>query len=699
MTISSPPPRTGSQFVIQPSRYLVRLGDEQGNAPHAEQEVDHLDLLSISRSAGGSRIDALKLRYNLAQEELNLQDTGAPKGYHRQVEVCRINEDEEPGDIIGWGFLSSVDFAINRTQSLDWTIRVDPFVFGQPLRKVPFYDPDAEEVVELDRPLVFNPEIDDKIEDNRSDERDADADNAYLFLDPESRRTPQARELQSQNAARWTVPTAIHRACWLLNPDETHITNPTLEELTDIFAAVDATEFVNLTIETGSYLPAALDAILKPIGFGWYLKHARAEPSAPEEEGGEEEEEETPPPDPDRETRIQFYERGQGDEVDLFIQRINSGAIHKEKTDIENLSFSIDIASLANEVTVLGGYKRFEVTVPLIPGWPSSDDSIASADLEFNEQTMRDKPHVARKFVLNEAGDYNAPFRTGVTEFYDLRELLNGVPPSEAESEEPEEGEEPEDPPTPDKVLIRRRKFEKCLTQTNGGKEEDESLGYWLEFWDRDATDAEVPFEQDDPGWTRIKSGFSVLEKECGVLFHKPNQKLFGLSLEDLESPPAGIDHPGLHLRMTACIDSDTRLSATADRREDSPNGETINLTLGLADKFHFRQVHEDSRFADSDRPKDELDDTEKITDYAERVREIEDAAEVSCSITVPGVDQPELEIGKLIRKIDGRNIDLQSRAGGTPRKLQIVGLNQQWQPAPKTELLLETFAAERPVL
>lgn len=661
MAISSPSPQTEALRIL-PQRFVVWLGPEDGTAPSEDNEVDYLDVLSISRSAGGSRVDSISLRYNLAKADIHLQDVGIPVSYHRQIEVRRLDEDGDPTIIEAWGFISSIDQGLGGEESLTITARLDPFVFGNQLEFIRYWDADAEALLELHRPCVFNPRIDEKIEGNRSDYQDPESDDSYVFVDVESMRTLDARTTQMQLRARWTAAKAIHAICWWLNPDETNILNPKIEELDDVFASVGSDEFANVELSYGGYLPTLLDAMLRPIGFGWYLEHSLNA-------------------DDERETRIRFYERGEGEEVELLMQRFEV-PLDARKFNVIDLRASVDIASLANRIVARGATKRYEVTVKLVPGWKSDDDETSGAALEFEEETLRDSPHIARKFVLNEAGDYTDPYRTDVASFYDLRDLLT-----------------PADADTPDQVLIVRRRFHPCITRASEA-EDAESLGYHLEWWDRDIEGATDPNTIDDPGWSRVKESFSVLDKECGVLFSKPHHKFWQLHQEGLGTPPEGVDHPGLFLRMTACIDGDLRLEAVADREDTSPNGETISVMLDVGDKFQFREVHADSRFyADRETRADKVDDTTKLQDYADRVRSIEDSIVLTCSVTMPGCDHVEFDIGKLITKLSGREINLNAGTDDSPRPLQIVGLNRSYDGTQRMELLLETFEEERPVI
>lgn len=673
MPTASPRKPTNSSQERQRVRFLTLLGAPDGTAPTLENEVSDLELLGFSFSAGGSRIDAAKFRYNLAKAGRRLQDTAAPIGYHRQIEIRRLDEDGKPTVIAFWGFVAGIHEAIeDKTEGIDVDVRLDPFVFGKPLTAATIWNIDAPRDVHWD--FVFNPLIDGTIEGNRSGKRedpDADPPGPYVFVSPESRRTAAARAIAQQNETGelWRLSEATHRVIWSCNPDETYIKNPSLDEIKAAMEGESDIELKNVRLEFGDYLPANLDALLRPHGFGWALSHALVDDQdAPPPEDGEETAKK-------RETTITFYERGKGPKAELLMARVGK-QVTVANTNVSSYQRSVMIADLANRIVARGGKKLYEGTFPLTPGWPSADDTRTLGELALTATIGKDRPAVGRKYVIDCAGDFCEPTREGVTEAYDFGDVLPGT-----------------------WTLIRRRLLP-CISRQQD-TDDQRSYGYVVEWWDRDATDASDPDEPTDPGWQRVQEGFQVLEHEAGIYFSEPPGRLWHLVQEDgLETPPEGVDHPGLHLRITATVAADERLEAIATRTAESANGETLTLYLDLADQFQFRKVDADSVLHDKANP-DEVDDQEKLQAYANKVRDLEQAADVSCSIVMPGVDHAELRIGQLLDRVDGRNLTLTANNPDATeqRALQIVGFNFKLGSEQRTELLIETFRKERPAL
>ncbi len=706
----SSPQSTLAEVNLDGVRYVVLLGPEDGSAPTRDNEAYFLQLLSYSRSAGGTRLDAGKLQYRLDLTNQRLMDIASPLKFHRQIEIRRLDEDGEPTIVESCGFLAIIAQEITGgesggTESLTLDFRIDPFMFGQPLLHTVIWDyhppedadPLADPIKEVHWPFVFNPEIDRIVEPNRSKRRETAAGDEegsptgpHVFVSPESIRTGAAILAQDNEVVGpWKLSEAVQRLCVSCNPDETWITNPTLDELRDAFGSHDD-EVKNHHCPFGQYLPQLLDDLLRKHGFGWYLTH--------ELDGTDEDE--------SRITKLAFYRRGEGVKAQLLMNRPGIPFSFKT-TNVASFRHSVNLVELANKIIARSGKKRRESTLPLFVGWVAEyDHSDSDPETERGIETLardhafgKDHPEVGRQFVLNEAGDFcddsAESYRRAVP--YPLNDELYNIWWNESVDFED---------PLPGQWAVVRRRFWPCISrQVNG--DDKQSYGTIVEWWDRDAEDADTYEEKDDPGWTKVKGTYRLLEHQCGISFEEPPGYLWERWMErfryavDGDTPDGvGADKLGLFLRITASIDGDDCLEAIASKRDSSPQGEEIAITLTLDSKFHFRKVMNDS-ILKSKPNADEIDDTERLEDYAEQVRDLEDAGDVSCSITLSGTDHAEWEIGKLVDKINGRNITLTANnpEAQTPRALQIVGLNYQLVGGQTTELLLETFKQERPVL
>jgi hypothetical protein len=646
------------------ARLVVLVGDAQGNAPHLGQESDAWEVLSISLGSGAHHLDAFKVRYRLDRTGRRLQDSGPPRSERRQLEVRRLDDDGEPTLVVAWGFLTGVEQRIDAgDESLVCDVRIERYAFGEPFRALPVHDP-LHGPLDLHLPCVFNPEVDGRIEGNRSrqaDDRhgpDVDGFHPWYFLFPESTTTEASRAFQVHDRTKWTLAEAVHRLCWTCNPQQKWIKNPGILELQDVFGFSDD-DVKNVRVDYGQYLPDCLDQLLYPLGYSWRLRSAL-------DDAGE------------RVTTLHFFRRGQGPPVELRLQRIGE-QFDFRRTDVDRFSLSTQLAALANKVTVRGGFPRIEATFSLSPAWPGAEDDHDLADLEPGQPGAQQHPDVFRKWVLNEAVDYendreppsdNPPIDFG---YVDLMDKFS------------------RDDFRDELVFCRRRRrLYPCLSLVENEDGVLHSREYVVEWWDRDQPQADSPHDHVDPGWRPVAEPFSVLEQEAGILFHRVPQDLIYVFRELTSGPaPDGVEHPGLFLRITACVDADARLERSRTSAH-SPQGETIELVLDLPDKFQLHRRSSYSAFHGRT-PAAEVDDRTALEEYAARVVQVEDAAHITCTIGLPGVDHADLEISQVVHKLSGREIALRAAPpGGAERPLQIVGLRLSLEGEQRTELVLE---------
>lgn len=620
------------------TKLVVLLGNSNGSAPTSTDEVDYLVPTRIERSSTGSRVNSMTLEELLAKDQEHVLDTLTPKAVNRQVEVREVDAIGRVRRVLAWGKLAAQPIHIGESETVTWMIRIDKHHFGEPLGKTPWWNPITSAVVELDRPLIFNAEIDDKITLNRSDKQWADRNGAYVFFDSAAIDTEAARLSHGQVPAKWRLFQAVHTLCWLCNPDETFITNPTRADCSIQLGEIDADHerLKNLALESGKHLPELLDQLLEPFGCSWTIDLEVD-------------------PDTDQSTRrFRFFRRNVGTEKELYLQRPGE-KLDPVKSKVPDLNINYDIANLANRIIGCTSRKQREATFRLQYGWPVSQDSLARDDLQKNSATAKAYPHAGHKLVLNESGAWTG-LRPEITETYNLAVLFDGHP-----------------------TLPTCRKFKPCISQVvDAASNRLESRGYWLEWLDpADAT------------WKRRTWSFSVLQLECGIWFETIPEEFWNA----IQDNPATTG-----IRITATVEGDTRTYGTAERQEQSPNFDDVTLRLNLGDKFHDRKVHSLSIFYADRATADEIDDIIPLQAYVEQVRGLEDAADLSCSAPLEGIDHPEYQIGDLITRVNGRNLELSRNNPGlfvTKRYLQIVGITYDLKDSQRMELLLESFDEE----
>ncbi|MES2793203.1 MAG: hypothetical protein V4719_26575 [Planctomycetota bacterium] len=625
------------------TKLVVLLGDSSGGAPTSADEVDFLIPTRIERPAGSQRVAVMSLDYLLAKDQEHIVDTLTPKAINRQVEVREVDFLGKVSRVLFWGKLAAQPLTIGQTETLSWTVRIDKHLFGDPLGKIPFSENGffTQYFYEVDHKLVFNPEIDDKIKGNRSNREWGARNDCYLFFDAASVDTAAARSHHMQTPTKWRLYEAVHTLIWLCNPSETFIKNPSRADCSVQLGEIDIDHerLKNLSLPAGRHLPELLDALLEPFGCSWTIDVDLD-------------------PETDRSVRrFRFFLRNRGIEKELYLQRPGE-TLDPAKTQVPDLSLNYDIANLANKIVGCTSLMEREATFELFFCWPVSEDSLDRTELEKDPAMAKAHPHAGHKLVLNENGAWNGLRPEIIPRSIMVMDIFDNRP-----------------------TISTTRKFKPCLSQVvNGDSDRLESRGIWVEWKD----------PSDEGKWKKATWSFSVLQLECGIWFETIPKELW----EAIQNDPSSTG-----VRVTATIVGDTKTYATAVRDETSPNADDVTLRLNLGDKFHDRQVHSTSIFHAARATADEAYDLIQLQAYVEQVRGLEDAADLSCSATLEGIDHPEYQIGDLITKVNGRNLTLSRNnptLGVDERYLQVVGITYDLKDSQRMELLLESFDEEK---
>lgn len=660
---TAPANPVSSDIANRGERFAVFIGAQGGTAISADDERDDVQLITLMRSAGGSRLDAAELAFSLIQSETRLKDIETPIEFKRKVQVRTAIEDEEEQAILLFhGEMAAQNIKINRSEGEQARLqaRLEHWHLGEPLVGPKVLDTDGITVRTPHMPIQFNPLIDGKIEANMSSAVNASAASSHLWVSPESVRTAAARTANAQTASEWTLARAVHSLCWAANPSETFITNPTYEELIgDPNASppstgpfTDAPDVKNVELPRGRYLPELLDLLLQPFGYSWFVS-----PSL-EDDGT-------------AKNNLRFFKLGQGQEVEVYFQRPGED-LDLALSNVPNLEIGWNIADVANVIIGHGSQKEIELTVELYRGWAESDDALTADDLVRVDgdsdadaliySQFKEKPNVWRKWVLNEGGDYCST-RTSVRPIpadpFDLTSILGPL------------------------SVPRRRKFGRCLALDI---DRDRRAPY-IEY-----RDPAVAGDNDPGAWKPLDSDAlqiqerpEILDKECGIYFGGAR-------------PPAALIALGANarLRITATIKADDRLAYTTSRGLAGPNGNEIELFVDLSDRFHYRKhctvADYASIFAADSGGFDTVDHTSDLEEFCRALRDVEQACRLTCDFTLFGI-HPQYEIGQVVTRVNGRDIQLNRNAADWATKLypQITSITYD-RANQATRLKVETF-------
>ncbi len=365
------------------ARLVVLLGDDQGNAPSATDEVDWMIPIDLEKTAGGESLD--RARFRVAYEVLGQQfvDWQIGDRWNRQVEVWIADESGDLGQRLFWGELTNEDVELaarNADADMVVTATAAPYHFGEPLQTIPVWNQGMIEDWPAD--LIFNPEIEGTIYSNKCDQKVPGEDH-YAFIDPNSVRTAAAQTLQGCTSEEWTLKEAIQTLCAVCNPDETFVENPDVDAAGLFDDPNDPPPpLKNVRLPRGLYLPELLDRLLVPHGYHWYLDH--------------------------HDKKIVLFRLGKATRTkQLHLQRpgesFELGESNAPQTDLR-----VDILSLANKIVGQGQWQEREVTIELFRGWPEADDALSAADLDQSAKDSLYEQHqdAWRLWVANEDGSY-----------------------------------------------------------------------------------------------------------------------------------------------------------------------------------------------------------------------------------------------------------------------------------------------------
>jgi hypothetical protein len=577
---------------------IVNIGPTDGSAPGETETFEDVYCTRVVQSAGGSRMDYAELVYGLYD---HLQDRDQPSGFSRRIHVRMPDA--------GKTLLADCDYVGESAgvqqsgESLTATAQQRQYFFGGPLKYYDVHSPLSDLNAEIEDDIVFNPTVDDKTVFNMSERlRPGESFYGHLWTHPEIADTEKGEIYQEQVREEWTLKDAVESICELLNPAETFIQNTAPA---DLIVLNDAPPLRAVTIPLGTYLPQALDMLLLPLGYSWWVNYT---------------DEITP--------FIVFFKIGEGEEKTLFMQRVGE-SLNLEWSNLNQFQISNSIGDSFNDVLAMGELEEAELTFPLFPAWHAAYDETSLNDLDKASNDYAGKETAWRLWIANEAGDIDpAVERLGQTPTVpDLRDVFT-------------------------KYIPHRRTIGEPLTFLSGTQDDDD---------DNEKQRRPIVVEYSVDGgtvWNPLPDEWSV--KLC------PNQ--IGI-LFDNKRVPEELYTAGdqARVRITGTIFGDSRIQYHATKQDWAVNGRTVQQVVKRPDKFQKRWRQATGDYASVlTGPHDEKDDSDEIEDFATKLRDQNHYAEVDCEFRLPGWHL-EYKIGDLISKIEGREINLDAAPANAP--------------------------------
>ena len=622
----------------------VYLGASDGSAPPDSSPTvfSNVYCSRVVQSASGSRLDYAELTWGLTDHLINRTQ---PANFARMVDV-RIPTSPTELKIHRGDYVRESMRLDAAEESLTAQSQMRHYHFGDPLTHYRVWSSKEQDLVSIQDDIVFNPTVDGKTEFNRSTISLTSTDHnlvtgqPYAWTHPEMCDSDSGETYNEQERGEWSLADAVASLLYHLNSAKTFIDYPDYATLQSILSI--GPKLRDVRIPLGTSLPAALDTILIPHGFNWYLNYTTA--SKP---------------------TIAIFRIGSGTTKSLKLQA-PGGTLDLTQSNVNRLSIDSNIADSFNQVTVIGDFIRREVTLPLYPAWSADTDTLEPYQLAKDGPDFDDNQSTWRLWIANEAGDLDP-----------LVQRLGQYPtvPQLADEE------------VFDAVVDHRRTIEDPITRitldpasgAGANATRDQRIPVLVEY----STDAAPPYL-----WKPAEDGWSV--KIC------PDQ--IGVYFDGHDIPvelyEAGNNH---RLRITGVVAGDTRLKVTATRSAtNAVNGRTFEKVLFMPDKWQDIKRQPNfgfaSRFVHGDYPADERDDTAAALAYAEKIRDQNHFADLSCEFRLPGWHD-EYKIGDLLSEVDGRELSLNAAPAGSTvnRYVQIVERRFEMGSAgPETVLIVD---------
>ncbi len=343
------------------------------------------------------------------------------------------------------------------------------------------------------------------------------------------------------------------------------------------------------------------------------------------------------------------------------------------QTNLGSADLSRDLSGVVNQWTVVGGLKRYEVSIilaPLFPSQASDVNSLKSYIVSDPAFATTDAYDAYRTWVLDEDGSGHylnlstakvAGTATSLDAIFGAPAAPPGSPPGAAQ--------------IPTYVKRKRPPIGQLFQLDTNGK----PLRYRVSL-SKDYTGA-YPAVWDGSGtWSHIGGGFELLKDRIGVrcTINDPNDLNVGVQdvfpgrvakLVNCMAAPDGMN-PAFFIRLTCVIEGDQALQATAKAQGSSPIATPIIRSIDARDRYALqtRSAHSEFNTGATDQTHEQdpnlRDDTDAATAEAIDSRTASEAGVMGGTAMVPYFTAA-YEIGDRISEIQGRSLGLRTDTGG----------------------------------
>jgi len=413
---------------------------------------------------------------------------------------------------------------------------------------------------------------------------------------------------------------------------------------------------------SGKAWPAALDELIRPHGFAMRFE------TSPGQLG-------------DPVTRVVLWKRDTGDGLrykDMLLPEPDSD-LDPAATNLGSCHFARDTAQVANAVMVEAAPLKHEATFILAPGWrPDPADAANKANFrKANNPAFNQFRKMYRWFIFDETGEGHWDWTSSAWVENTGTSLTTVL------------GLGNQDPAL---WVMRRRPGKGTLIS----KDTD---GIPLKFSVSVCNDYTGPcpgvWDGSGQHWRPVKGDVSLLERQLGVELscNDPNDFDVGaagpgagvfnsrkLRLVEWISPATPIQK--VFLSVTCVIEGDQRATVFLPRRSASITRFQITAQVDAKDRYETELISKWSDESNSIGVAPDTfgrDDTHDAVDEAYARQAAMESAHLAGTLTIPRLSLA-YSIGDRIPKIRGRNVNLQTNAGGAggdpPTYAEVIGLD-----------------------
>lgn len=367
-------------------------------------------------------------------------------------------------------------------------------------------------------------------------------------------------------------------------------------------------------------------------------------------------------------TSFEIFLKQAGEPKPLLLQERGS-AFDPLQTNLGSADVGRDLSAVVNKWTVLGALDRYEVSLVLVPAFPSQASDADVANLKLYDVSDPAFATTAafdayRTWVFAEDGSkYYANLSTTPVEktATSLDGVFGGVDPHTNEAQYVKRRR----PPTGTLFSLDKQgkplQYRVSVSKDYAGPKPG--------LWDGTGT------------WQHCHGVFHLLHDRIGVriaLAH-PNHCEIGKSADPAAPFPSGIlkavqsiaapdaQNPAFFVRLTCVIEADQALIASAARQDTSPLEAVIERQVDARDRYAKQTILAKSELNNDSGATDSVvrDDTDKATAEAKVSRTATEAGLMEGNAVIPHFTTC-YETGDRISEIRGRSLGLRTDTGGS---------------------------------